>query len=102
MAEKSGEIDILTLSRVKQQLSVPVQYQNRYNPYKQYTVPNGFHYRLGILLPTYTIDDPRYAVVQDLYKGMSFAAEEFNANTPDAKMFLIYKSTTDSTLKAAK
>ena len=29
LAEKSGEIDNLTLSRVKQQLSVPVQYQSR-------------------------------------------------------------------------
>ena len=97
LAEKSGESDNLTLSRVKQQLSVPVQYQSRYDPFKQYTVPNGFHYRLGILLPTYSLDDPRYTVVQDLYKGMSFAAEEFNANTTDAKIFLIYKSTSDTT-----
>ena len=99
LAEKSGESDNLTLSRVKQQLSVPVQYQSRYNPFKQYTAPNGFHYRLGILLPTYSLDDPRYTVVQDLYKGMSFAAEEFNANTPDAKFFLIYKSTSDTTIR---
>ena len=96
LAEKSGESNNITLSRLKQQLSVPVQYQNRYDPLKQYSIPDGFHYRLGVLLPMYSLDDPRYTVVQDLYKGMSFAAEEFNANTPDAKFFLIYKSTSDT------
>ena len=30
---------------------------------------------------------------------MSFAAEEFNANTTDAKFFLIYKSTSDTTYR---
>ncbi len=97
LAEKSGESNNLTLSKVKQQLSLPVQYRNRYNPLKQHSAPDGFHYRLGILLPMYSLDDPRYTVVQDLYKGMSFAAEEFNANTPDAKFFLIYRSTSDTT-----
>ncbi len=102
VAEVSNESNILGLSRIRRLLSTPVQYQNRYNPVKRYSAPDGFHYRLGVLLPTYTIDDPRYAVVQDLYEGMSFAAEEFNANTPDAKMFLIYKSTTDSTLTSSE
>ena len=97
-AEGSNEGNIVGLSRTRRQLSTPVQYQNRYNPVKRYSAPDGFHYRLGVLLPTYTIDDPRYAIVQDLYEGMSFAVEEFNANTPDAKMFLLYKSTTDSIL----
>lgn len=96
LAKESVESNNLTLSRIERQLSTPIQYRSRYNPTKQYNAPNGFHYRLGVLLPTYTVDDPRYAVVQDLYKGMSFAAEEFNANTADAKMFLLYKSTTDT------
>ena len=96
LAKESVESNNLTLSRIERQLSTPIQYRSRYNPTKQYNAPNGFHYRLGVLLPTYTVDDPRYAVVQDLYKGMSFAAEKFNANTADAKMFLLYKSTTDT------
>ena len=101
LALASGESNNLTLSRIERQLSTPIQYRSRYNPTKQFGAPDGFHYRLGVLLPTYSVENPRYAVVQDLYKGMSFAAEEFNANTPDAKMFLIYKSTTD-TLSAGK
>jgi ABC-type branched-subunit amino acid transport system substrate-binding protein len=97
----SGESNNLILSRIERQLSTPIQYRSRYNPTKQFGAPDGFHYRLGVLLPTFSVEDPRYAIVQDLYRGMSFAAEEFNANTPDAKMFLIYKSTTD-TLSSAK
>ena len=101
LALASGESNNLILSRIERQLSTPIQYRSRYSPTKQFGAPDGFHYRLGVLLPTFSVEDPRYAIVQDLYRGMSFAAEEFNANTPDAKMFLIYKSTTD-TLSAAK
>ena len=63
------------------------------SPFRQYRVPEGMVYQIGVALPSFETDEPEFEVSRNLYFGMVLAAEEFNARNPDKKLFLRFKDT---------
>lgn len=86
----------LALSRIERQLSNPIQYRSRYTHDYQSIAPYGFHYRIGVLLPVFEVEDPRYDIVREMYQGIHWSVETFNSNTSDAKAFLFFENTVDT------
>lgn len=86
----------LALSRIERQLSNPVQYRSRYSSQRQSVAPHGHHYRIGVLLPVFDAQDPRYDIVREIYQGIFWSVESFNSNTSDSKAFLFFENSMDS------
>lgn len=55
--------------------------------------PEGFIYRIGVLLPSFEAGEPEFAISRNLYFGLMLAAEEFNAANSDRKVELQYRNT---------
>lgn len=64
--------------------------------------PAGTVYKVGVALPSFSGDDPNLLVSRNLYSGLLFAAEEFNARHSDKKVFLRYRDTGNDSDSAAE
>lgn len=65
--------------------------------------PDGMVYNIGVVLPASEERSPDLLVPRNLYYGITLAAEEFNSQNPDKKIFLKYSnshSDPDSTINA--
>lgn len=74
------------------------QFFNR-NP----SAPDGMVYNVGVILPTFSEDDPDFTIPRNLYYGLILAADEFNSRNSDKKVRLIFKNSAedpDTTAKA--
>lgn len=59
--------------------------------------PEGIIYNIGAALPTYDSSDPEFNISQGLYFGYLLAAEEYNQQHSDRKVFIRYQDTGAST-----
>ena len=67
------------------------------------TPPDGIVYHVGVVLPVFDEEDPDFTIPRNLYRGMIFAAEEFNSRNADKKVQLLFRNSyvdPDSTEKA--
>ncbi len=67
------------------------------------TPPDGMVYNVGVVLPADDNSSPDLLVPRNLYYGITLAAEEFNSQHAEKKIFLKYKNShrdPDSTAKA--
>lgn len=56
------------------------------------TPPEGMVYNIGVLLPADEENASELLVPRNLYYGITLAAEEFNSQNPDKKVFLKYRN----------
>jgi len=67
--------------------------------------PDGIVYNIGVILPADENNSAELLVPRNLYYGITLAAEEFNSQNPDKKIFLKYRNSyrdPDSTARAFK
>jgi ABC-type branched-subunit amino acid transport system substrate-binding protein len=74
-------------------LSDSAAYMQRYNPNRYTKAPSGLAYNIGVALPQFDIESPRFEIPQHLYFGIQLAVEKFNSENTDLKAFLTYKNT---------
>lgn len=55
--------------------------------------PEGITYNIGAALPSYQPEDPEFSISQGLYFGYLLAAEEYNQQHNDKKVFIRYQNT---------
>ncbi|MEX2574781.1 MAG: ABC transporter substrate-binding protein [Balneolaceae bacterium] len=60
---------------------------------KHYPVPEGTVYPIGVALPSFETDKPEFAISRNLYFGIMLAAEEFNSDNSEKKVFLRFRDT---------
>lgn len=53
--------------------------------------PEGIVYQIGVLLPVFAPDDPRFSIPRNLYHGLTHAAEQFNATNSRKKVHLHFQ-----------
>lgn len=66
-------------------------------PFQYPDTPEGTVYTVGVILPTFSENDPDFTIPRNLYYGMMMAADDFNSRNADNKVRLLFR---DSRLNA--
>lgn len=86
--------NVLLKTQLRQAL---VQDSLIFNSAYSLSTPKGIAYTIGVVLPLYDQESPIFSVAQGLFNGLQLAAEEFNQEHSDKKIFLDFINSNDST-----
>ena len=66
------------------------------DPFEYPDAPRGTVYNVGVLLPTFSEEDPRFTIPRNLYYGMVMAAQDFNSRNVDQKVNLLFRNSAEN------
>lgn len=81
------------LKKLRSEIDDSLSYSITRSYSNQIRAPRGITYNIGAALPSYSSDAPNYSVTQGLYFGYLLAAEQFNQDHTDKKVFIRYQNT---------
>lgn len=85
--------DTSDLTSIEALLADSAAYWQRYNPNRYSKAPAGLAYNIGVALPQFDIEDPKFEISQHLYFGIQLAVENFNSSNTEKKAFITYQNT---------
>lgn len=83
----------LQLQELESMVSDSLNYAMQVAFGEELQAPQGMTYNIGAALPSYKTEDPNFATSQGLYFGYLLAAEEYNQQHNDKKVFIRYQDT---------
>lgn len=89
-----------TIERIDNELMVPYNLQSFVYPYPE--APIGKVYNVGVILPTFSEDDPDFTIPRNLYFGMLLAAEDYNSGNTNQKVNLLFRDSSEDPDSTAK
>jgi hypothetical protein len=98
-----GFLNRITDSDESQRLKAELSRENNQPQRSSLAHPDGIVYNIGVILPADENNSADLLVPRNLYYGITLAAEEFNSQNPDKKIFLKYRNSyrdPDSTARA--
>jgi hypothetical protein len=98
-----GFLNRITDSDESQRLKAELSRENDQPQRSSLAHPDGIVYNIGVILPADENNSADLLVPRNLYYGITLAAEEFNSQNPDKKIFLKYRNSyrdPDSTARA--
>lgn len=82
--------DAFSTRQIQQELLSNLNSETSLDEYP--TPPEGLVYNVGVILPTFSENDPDFTIPRNLYYGMVLAAADFNERNSNQKVNLIFKN----------